>query len=579
MQSCVFQKLELSPFMSKRESLADVVYFIDENDGVIREMMYADFEALVDGLIAMHEFADSVQRAAFVKINAKHRIVACVLFRMPFDAEGHATPQWNLPVDQLCSSAGKGPNMGAGPIKLSTAVQCSVPWHQAKLWDPQEVPNLFYWLRDAAAENQLGIDFDLLQDEASCNLNDYGSEEYSEYQGPGQSFIQSQDSPFQRNEEQPPPPYSGAGMGYPPPQGYPPHHPTMQSVYGYDPARVPPGYYPPVMPGQPPMHPAAAGHMAPQQQPPLHPHHHAPAPAPAERKQPNLSAELKKMKEHFEKKEQVYQRKLKQLVQKHKQEMQQNNTQHEARFLNVSKEYEQSMEEVSGELNRLRMKLENLLSQKDSLEDICAAQKDQIKGLTGKLEDFRRRAQDRERESTEALTQKYETNFERTLSEMEHEYEEKLREKDAEIVYRQEVVKHLRKDITNMRRDKLRLVNSGGDKFLEQLDALGISFIAYHAGAGHLSIPLADMPLYMENPVAYAASRCLVSEENYREWLDHNENPVCQYVVDKSTNAVCGCTVRKADTPSSFQPGITNRCDKHQSLTSDWGNVASDGNK
>lgn len=583
--------------MSRKEPLAEVVYFVDEDEGVIREMMFADFEALIDGLIAMPEFAGSVQRAVYVQINPKLRIVACVLFRMSFDAEGHAPAQWHLPVDQLCGSAGKGPNLGAGPIKLSTSVQCSVPWHQSKLWDPQEVADLFFWLKDAAKANELGIDFGAMSDAAPEGQDMYGDDFFEEIEEPGGSILEMEESPFMQSDDSPPPypnqpPAHDVYRGYPPPP-----HMMPPMPYGYDPSQVPPGYYPGhVMPqhqhpGQ--HHPAqhhAAQHHAPQHHSgqslpgPSHPgqpshgqpHHGHPHPSQNHHGQQHVgqpSESMGQMQAQFQKKEQVYQQKLKQLVQKQKQELQQCKTRYEARLLSVSREYEHSMEEVSSELSRLRMKIENLLSQKDSLEDICEAQKSQIKNLGDKLEDFRKRSDDRQRESTEALSQKYEQSFERQMRDMEREFEDRLREKDAEIVYRQEVVKQLRKDITNMRRDKIRLVNSGGDKFLEKLDGLGISFIAFHAGAGHISIPLADMCTYMDNPTAYAASRCLVSEEVYRAWLTHHENPVCSYVIEKETGTICDCKVRKAEVPSEFQLGVTDRCEKHQSLTSDWENV------
>lgn len=607
--------------MNRKEPLAEVVYFIDEDEGVIREMMFADFEALVDGLIAMPEFAGAVQRAVYVQINASFRIVACVLFRMAFDDEGHAPAQWHLPVEQLCSTAGKGPNLGAGPIKLSTSVQCSVPWHQSKLWDPQEVGDVFYWLKDAAKENNLGIDFNSISEAALEDHGMYGADDYfDEFDESGGSIIQAEESPFLQSDPSPNYPGQHGAMpgalgqhGHDMYRGYAPApqpHMMPPMPYGYDASQYPPGYYPPppgtVMPqhqhhgqshpGQhhPGQHHPGQTHSGQTHLVPGHPSHGHPAQShpgqshpgqshtgqghPGQLHQgqshPGLGADaIAQLQAQFQKKEQVYQQKLKQLVQKQQQELQQCKARYESRLLSVSKEYEQSMEEVSSELGRLRMKIENLLSQKDSLEDICAAQKAQIKSLGDKLEDFRQRSEDRQRESTEALSQKYEQTFEGRLRDMEAEYEDRLREKDAEIVYRQEVVKQLRKDITNMRRDKIRLVNSGGDKFLEKLDALGISFIAFHAGAGHISIPLSDMSTYMDNPVAYAASRCLVSEEAYRAWLEHHDNPVCRYVIEKDSNETCGCKVRKVDVPSEYREGITDRCEKHKSLTSDWENV------
>ncbi|HET8704925.1 MAG TPA: chromosome partitioning protein ParA, partial [Pseudomonadales bacterium] len=120
----------------------------------------------------------------------------------------------------------------------------------------------------------------------------------------------------------------------------------------------------------------------------------------------------------------------------------------------------------------------------------------------------------------------------------------------------------LREELTLLRKDKIRLVNAGADKFLEKLESLGVSFIAFHPGAGHISIPLADMAQYMENPIAYAANRCLVSEEHYRQWLTHYQKPCCQWEFNDQS---CGQRVARIDVPSQFVPGQHDRCEKHRS--------------
>ena len=141
----------------------------------------------------------------------------------------------------------------------------------------------------------------------------------------------------------------------------------------------------------------------------------------------------------------------------------------------------------------------------------------------------------------------------------------KLREdielRNMELIHRHEVAKKLREELCDLRRDKLRLVNEGGDKFLERLEALGVSFIAFHPGAGHISIALKDMGAYMENPIGYAADRCLVSEDHYRLWLDHYNNPICRAPLTK--DKVCGCKIRRTDVPSQFVMGENDRCEKH----------------
>ena len=125
-----------------------------------------------------------------------------------------------------------------------------------------------------------------------------------------------------------------------------------------------------------------------------------------------------------------------------------------------------------------------------------------------------------------------------------------------------------------MRKDKLRLVNDGGDKFLERLEGLGVSSIAFHPGAGHISIPLASMPEYMDDPISYAADKCLVSIEHYKVWLGHYERPTCKQSLTKDKN--CECKVTRIDVPSQFVVGDSDRCDKHKAHNG-AGNIVSFG--
>lgn len=134
--------------------------------------------------------------------------------------------------------------------------------------------------------------------------------------------------------------------------------------------------------------------------------------------------------------------------------------------------------------------------------------------------------------------------------------------------YLEETVKTLRQELCDLRRDKLRLCNQGGDKFLERLTESGISFIAFHPGAGHISVPLDDMTEYVENPQAYAAQHCLVEEQDYKTWLAHYNEPRC---TASTAAGVCGCSITRCDNPKVFVPGKHDRCDQHQQVDGDDG--------
>ncbi|MBP7958380.1 MAG: chromosome partitioning protein ParA, partial [Thiopseudomonas sp.] len=65
----------------------------------------------------------------------------------------------NIPLRHLAERAGRGPDLGAGPIRLACRSQSSVPWHQMHLWDPDLSPkqNHVLMVRDAVKYNTLGL--------------------------------------------------------------------------------------------------------------------------------------------------------------------------------------------------------------------------------------------------------------------------------------------------------------------------------------------------------------------------------------------------------------------------------------
>lgn len=135
---------------------AEVVY-IFEREQIAREMLYCEFEAILDGFIPLVEIAGTRVRAAYLRINPWLRIEAAVFFTLDFDSEGYADKRWNVPLAQLAENGAPGPDLGAGAIRLACRSQCPVAWHQDKLWDPdmQAGSNHFHQLRKRVDANRL----------------------------------------------------------------------------------------------------------------------------------------------------------------------------------------------------------------------------------------------------------------------------------------------------------------------------------------------------------------------------------------------------------------------------------------
>jgi len=96
-------------------------------------------------------------------------------------------------------------------------------------------------------------------------------------------------------------------------------------------------------------------------------------------------------------------------------------------------------------------------------------------------------------EQLDALRSQLEREFEAKLDSRMAALNEKLEERELELYYRDEQVCNMRQEVAQLRRDKLRMLNDGADKFLDKLHSSGITFVVYHAGAGHLTIPLNDV--------------------------------------------------------------------------------------
>lgn len=136
------------------------------SDGVAVEMLYPEFEAILDNMVNMPQYADEQVRAAYVLISPRMLVRSIVFFYLDFDEKGAVEPGWNLDLRHLAEKAGTGPDLGAGPIRLACRSQCAVPWYQMHLWDPELSPskNHVNMVRDAVKQNNLRLVMDIQED-------------------------------------------------------------------------------------------------------------------------------------------------------------------------------------------------------------------------------------------------------------------------------------------------------------------------------------------------------------------------------------------------------------------------------
>lgn len=458
-----------------------VLFF--EKDQVTKEMTWSEFEAILDGVVGLNDYAGEKLNAAFVIVNGRLKVTGIALFCIAFDRQGFADRSWNLPLRHLVDTGGSGPDLGAGAVKLSCKSQCSVSWHTNMMWDPDLSPksNTFTRIRDAISANRLHLQA----------LPDV--EVTPPVPAPGL---------------QPPPNWGVAAPPVAPASpwaGIGPQPPTLQPGWGGD--------------------------------------------------------EFGLNESHLALLEADHRQKLAALLRQQRLRIQTLSSESQQALTTTRLNYEKDLQLAKIEVARLRSEHESLHTQNIALREQNESQRKQIDSLK-KSQELEAQAVQRNEQQIEALRKEYAEQTEQKIQEATAKLKEDIELRNMELMYRHEVAKQLREELCQLRKDKIRLVNEGGDKFLERLENLGISFIAFHPGAGHISVQLGDMAEYMENPIAYAANKCLVSEEHYRRWLAHYQKPECQAPL--THEKVCGCRIRRVDVPSQFLMGESDRCDKHK---------------
>ncbi len=442
----------------KPQTVEAVLFFND--GGVCKEMLYPEFEAMLDGVVNMPEFADQQMRVAYVLVNARLQIRAAVFFYLDFNEDGSADSGWNIPLRNLAERTGRGPDLGAGPIRLACRSQCPVSWYQMHLWDPQltQGNNHFVMLRDRIKRNQLGL---LVEDEA--------------------------------------------------PQAVPAERLQMvaeETWYASDAPR------------------------------------HA-----AERRSEQLEREQRLKAAQLIKQQRLRIASLEQL--------------READVAKLRELTGQQQAKLQAEINRLRGALHE---QEQLAVDLRAQLERQTEAFQKAREEMSRQLRALEqnsRDEAEAARDRFNSELHLQLAAAVAEYKEQVAIRDVELAYRNELDAQLQEEIEALQKQCGVLSENSGDRVLESLSRLDVVFMAYHPGAGHLTIPLQDLARYQQNPLAYAAAKCAVSEEQYGRWVQHYQQPTC--VATLSSGERCNMPLDKVDSPVRFVIGESNRCARHRS--------------
>lgn len=436
------------------EKAQAVVFF--SREGVCKELLYPELEAILDGFVPLGEWADTTQKAAYIEFNSELNLTAAVFFIMSFDERGGVDPSWNLPLVDMARTASKGPDLGAGPIHLVCSSLCPVAYFKDWLWDPdlRTTSSHFAQIKKSLKRNRLGLHF----------------------------------KPKDASEER------------------------------------------------------AGGQMS---------------SADAKKLEIRLSQEFSKQYEK-EFRDQMAQLLKEQRLRIATMTSEKDNTVKELRLEQVKK-----VESLQISLEEKQAQIVDLEKRNQELKNTIDGQVQKIEGLREYFEHKLQRVQGSDVGYIDSMQAQHDAELEAKIEAATRELNDLLKMKELELTYHNDHQAELREEIQKLRRENQDLMANSGDHMLEKLSRKGVNFVTYQPGAGHITIPYADMPKFVDNPNAFTAAYCGVSEKHYQAWLKHYQTPVCSALDD--TGQMCCEDLPRVVNPEQFVPGESDLCAKHRS--------------
>ncbi|MDF2445687.1 MAG: hypothetical protein K0S46_923 [Moraxellaceae bacterium] len=479
---------------------AEMVLFW-EGEGIDKAMMFSDFEATLDGYVGLAAYAGIEKRAAYLQLDEALKVRACVLFTIAFDNAGFAERSWNLPLRHMAEIAGRGPDMGGGPVNLSCRSQCSISWHAPKLWDPVMEPerNTFNQIAAevAAAAPRFGLRPARRAPAAPAHAPSYAAPQSSD-----------EDIPVLTDE---PPVLTDTGPAW--------NQERDQMLE-------------------------------------------------------RLAAQQLQINTLSTEKNETIAR----MGMLHQQQVSILEAQN-SKLIGQHRAMKEQSDALRVEVDALRHQISSLQGLEQNLATERRLHEEQLASvLHAKVGEETQRfeqllAQKEQEFKTREARIKGETQIalDQRLGEEAARFRAQMESLRAELAKREDALANLSRQMDAEKARHTQSQKGAADEFLHRLESLGMNFVAFHPGAGHISVPVAELSNYAGNPMAYAAAKCMVSEAQYRGWLAHYENPRCGASI--GDNKCCDARLIRTDSPTKFAAGQSDRCARHQAADSAIDNV------
>jgi hypothetical protein len=418
----------LGPRLAMTNEQTDIVLFFSDGE-ISQQMLLPEFDALLDQVISLPEYADTEMKLAYVKVNRALKVTAAVLFLLKFDHHGAADKRWNLALDHLAQHTPYGPDLGAGPIRLSCRSQCSVAWHQQQLWDPnlELADNTLKRIAEAVSRNTLGLKFE--------------------------SVPQAKEPENKRS--------------------------------------------------------ALADQI----------------------KQQRL--QIAALKNRDRERARQWQR----------------DAQHRIKAL------ESKLKEAQGEKKQAEKNAQRF-------QALLRQQEKRLHEDRAQYSNALRKTREVDADELAALEQRLEREYEAARVNAVNELETQLAVKSMELAYSEELNSSLEQQLQQQQERLEKILNQNAASYLAQLEESGVRFVAFHEGAGHISLSRLDVGRYLDSPTAFAAAYCGVDKQLYRQWLAHYKMPQCSARL--ASGELCCEPVPRLESPEQFVAMYSDRCQKHQ---------------
>lgn len=167
-----------------------------------------------------------------------------------------------------------------------------------------------------------------------------------------------------------------------------------------------------------------------------------------------------------------------------------------------------------------------------------------------------------EKDAVEALKEEFALELKIKLENETASLNAEMEQQSLALFYRNETIASLQKDIDKLQEDKAKLLTHGSDNALVQLANNGVNFVVWNPATGHVSIPLVDIPRFLDSEDQFFADYIGVKTDVYKAWSNHYDFPRCQHECEQGD--LCGEVIKRVESPLTFKLEESDRCNVHR---------------